>query len=236
VHISLSVNIFSFIVSYDPFNLRPAREFFTDGDITIAGEGLQNLGLCLAVRTFEQGRVFISPHLLWYWTSFFSPRSYPNLRTSLFNRLAHTTRKSGPSSETGKTKVPCHSRCGTIKTPHCLKTLSAEHRPKFCSRLHRQWWRLHIYVKNSWAGRKIVYNQSIRHERGCWRSNLTGPKSPIQFPRTTRKAMLKDNSDPEHNGHSMLPWILFREHKNLKGNKLSHKLQIIQLDQHDAKQ
>jgi hypothetical protein len=32
----------------------------------------------------------------------------------------------------GKTEVPCHSRCGTIKIPSCSKARSAEHRPKFC--------------------------------------------------------------------------------------------------------
>jgi hypothetical protein len=37
----------------------------------------------------------------------------------------------GPSDETGKTEIPCHSRCGTIK----IKALSAEHRSKFCSPL-----------------------------------------------------------------------------------------------------
>jgi hypothetical protein len=34
------------------------------GDITIVGEGLQNLGLCPALRAFEQGGIFIVPHLL----------------------------------------------------------------------------------------------------------------------------------------------------------------------------
>jgi hypothetical protein len=34
------------------------------GDITIAGEGLNNLGLCSALRAFEQGEIFIMPHLL----------------------------------------------------------------------------------------------------------------------------------------------------------------------------
>jgi hypothetical protein len=34
------------------------------GDVTIAGEGLQNLGLCSALRAFEQGGIFIMPHLL----------------------------------------------------------------------------------------------------------------------------------------------------------------------------
>jgi hypothetical protein len=46
--------------------LRPAEEYFTYkyGDVTIAGEGLQKLGLCSALRAFEQGGIFIVPHLL----------------------------------------------------------------------------------------------------------------------------------------------------------------------------
>jgi hypothetical protein len=51
-----------------------------------------------------------------------------------------------PSDETGKSEVPCRSRCGTIKIPPCSKALSAEHRLKFAA-LHRQWWRLHISEK-----------------------------------------------------------------------------------------
>jgi hypothetical protein len=31
---------------------------------TIASEELQNLGLCSALRAFEQGRIFIMPHML----------------------------------------------------------------------------------------------------------------------------------------------------------------------------
>jgi hypothetical protein len=34
------------------------------GDVTITGEGLQNLGLCSALRAFEQEEIFILPHLL----------------------------------------------------------------------------------------------------------------------------------------------------------------------------
>jgi hypothetical protein len=41
-----------------------SRIFHLYGDITIASEGLQNLGLCSALRTFEQGGIFIVPHLL----------------------------------------------------------------------------------------------------------------------------------------------------------------------------
>jgi hypothetical protein len=34
------------------------------GDVTITVEGLQNFGLCSALRAFEQGGIFIVPHLL----------------------------------------------------------------------------------------------------------------------------------------------------------------------------
>jgi hypothetical protein len=51
--------------------LRPARIFHLYGDVTIAGEGLQNVGLCSALKAFEQGGIFIVPHLLWHGTSVF---------------------------------------------------------------------------------------------------------------------------------------------------------------------
>jgi hypothetical protein len=41
-----------------------SRIFYLYGDVTIAGEGLQNLGLSLALGAFEQGGIFIVPHLL----------------------------------------------------------------------------------------------------------------------------------------------------------------------------
>jgi hypothetical protein len=41
-----------------------SRIFHLYGDATIAGEELQNLGLCSALRAFEQGGIFIMPHLL----------------------------------------------------------------------------------------------------------------------------------------------------------------------------
>jgi hypothetical protein len=50
-----------------------SRIFNLYGDVTITGEGFQNLGLCSALRAFEQGRVFIVPHLLpqgpWFFQS-----------------------------------------------------------------------------------------------------------------------------------------------------------------------
>jgi hypothetical protein len=42
----------------------PLKNFSLYGDVTIAGEGLQNLGLCSALRAFEQGGIFIVSHLL----------------------------------------------------------------------------------------------------------------------------------------------------------------------------
>jgi hypothetical protein len=53
--------------------LRPAQEFFIYiyRDVTIAGERLQNFGLSSALRGFEQGGIFIVPHLLWHGASVF---------------------------------------------------------------------------------------------------------------------------------------------------------------------
>jgi hypothetical protein len=53
----------------------PLKIFHLYGDVTIAGDGLQNLGLCLALRAFEQGGIFIVPHLLWHGTSDFPASS-----------------------------------------------------------------------------------------------------------------------------------------------------------------
>jgi hypothetical protein len=48
-----------------------SRIFYLYGDVTFAGEWLQNLGLCSAPRAFKQGGIFIVPHLLWHGTSVF---------------------------------------------------------------------------------------------------------------------------------------------------------------------
>jgi hypothetical protein len=48
-----------------------SRMFHLHGDVTITGERLQNLGLCSAIRAFEQGKIFIVPHLLWIGASVF---------------------------------------------------------------------------------------------------------------------------------------------------------------------
>jgi hypothetical protein len=45
--------------------------FHLYGEVTITGEGLQNLGLCLALRAFEQEEIFIVPQSLWHWASVF---------------------------------------------------------------------------------------------------------------------------------------------------------------------
>jgi hypothetical protein len=63
------------------FVLRPAQEFFTGffyGDVTIAGERLQNLGLCSVLRTFEQEGIVIVPQCCDMGPWFF--RSHPKNR------------------------------------------------------------------------------------------------------------------------------------------------------------
>jgi hypothetical protein len=49
--------------------LCPAQEFHIYGDVTITSDRLQNWGLCSALRAFEQGGIFIVPHLLWHGAS-----------------------------------------------------------------------------------------------------------------------------------------------------------------------
>jgi hypothetical protein len=71
-----------------------SRIFHLYGDVTIAGEGLQNLGLCSALRAFEQGGIFIVPHLLWHGTSV-SPVSSEG--PPPFSRLLRHTRRCGGS-------------------------------------------------------------------------------------------------------------------------------------------
>jgi hypothetical protein len=41
-----------------------SRIFHLYGVVTITAEELQNFGLCSALRAFEQGWIFIVPHLL----------------------------------------------------------------------------------------------------------------------------------------------------------------------------
>jgi hypothetical protein len=52
-----------------------SRIFHLYGDVTIASEGLQNLDLCSVLRAFEQGGIFIVPHLLWHGASVFQVSS-----------------------------------------------------------------------------------------------------------------------------------------------------------------
>jgi hypothetical protein len=41
-----------------------SRIFHLYGDVSITDEGQQNLGLCAALKAFEQGGIFIVPQLL----------------------------------------------------------------------------------------------------------------------------------------------------------------------------
>ena len=72
------------------------------------------------------------------------PMSLKQVVTSLGNRC-----ECHGSSEMTIIRVdPCHSRCCTLKNPHCLNAMSTEHSSKFAA-LHRQWWRLHMSEKFS---------------------------------------------------------------------------------------
>jgi hypothetical protein len=80
IHIHCTINVF---VSYeDWFNdrlyivLRPAQEFFTYMETSpLPVKGCKNLGLCSVLRVFEQGGIFIAPHLLWQGASVFQVSS-----------------------------------------------------------------------------------------------------------------------------------------------------------------
>jgi hypothetical protein len=87
-------------------NSRPTRESFTHGAFTIAGEGLQNLGLCSALRAFEQGGSWschtccdTESQFFRSWSSVFdSPNRYergcwgPNFMGLQFSRLVRHSR------------------------------------------------------------------------------------------------------------------------------------------------
>jgi hypothetical protein len=65
-----------------------SRIFHLYGDVTNAGEELQNLGLCLVLRAFEQGGIFIVPHMLRHGTSVYpvSSEGPPHLVASYDTR------------------------------------------------------------------------------------------------------------------------------------------------------
>jgi hypothetical protein len=59
---------FIYVVVRVQFSLkRYTFSFFLSLDVTVAGEGLQNIGLCSALEAFEQGGIFFVPHLLFSW-------------------------------------------------------------------------------------------------------------------------------------------------------------------------
>jgi hypothetical protein len=67
IHVSINQTDWLIIYGFTSHS----RIFHLYGDVIINGEGLQNLGLCLALRAFEQEGIFIMPHLLWHGTSDF---------------------------------------------------------------------------------------------------------------------------------------------------------------------
>jgi hypothetical protein len=63
------MTLIDWLITYN-FTSRP-RIFHLYGDVTIAGEGLQNFGLSSALRAFEQGGIFIVSYLLSHGASVF---------------------------------------------------------------------------------------------------------------------------------------------------------------------
>jgi hypothetical protein len=61
MQVSSNTNLFRLIICGFTFR---SRIFYLYGDVTVADERLQNLNLCSALKVFEQGGIFIVPHLL----------------------------------------------------------------------------------------------------------------------------------------------------------------------------
>ena len=55
---------------------------------------------------------------------------------------------------------PRHSRCDTVKVPHCSMTTRVQYRLK--AALHRQWWRL--YVSDKFSTGKENSKQRNKHK------------------------------------------------------------------------
>jgi hypothetical protein len=127
-----------------------SRIFHVYGDVTIAGEGLQNLDLCSALWAFEQGGIFNVPHLLWQETSIFpvSSEGPPHLVASYDTRRGMEDRSilsqilTGWITIYGKGEldfrmIPADNRCsiwdltssiiaGGILLHLCLKVVSSD--------------------------------------------------------------------------------------------------------------
>jgi hypothetical protein len=99
--------------------LCPAQEFSLNyRDVTIAGEGLHNLGLCSAFRAFEQGS--LSCHTCCDTGPRFF-RSHPNWRTAPYSRpLQHAWGCGGPiltGSAFGSENLECFEYKLTSRSP-----------------------------------------------------------------------------------------------------------------------
>jgi hypothetical protein len=84
-----------------------SRIFHLYGDVTITGEGLQNLGLCSALRAFEQGGIFIVTRNLGF--------SGLIWRTAPFSYLLRHTRGCGGSILTRILTGIHDHECGVIR-------------------------------------------------------------------------------------------------------------------------
>jgi hypothetical protein len=80
-----------------------SRIFHLYGDVTIAGEGLQNLGLCSAPRAFTQGGIFIVPRGVGFFRFHPKDRSIQSPFTThegMWRIYSNPDRHSNPPEET----------------------------------------------------------------------------------------------------------------------------------------
>jgi hypothetical protein len=97
-----------------------SRIFHLYGDVTITGEGQQNLGLCSALRAFEQGGISIVPHLPWHGASIFpvSSEGPPHLIASYDSHGDEEDLFLPGSSRVHR----CHKFCKTNKSENGANT------------------------------------------------------------------------------------------------------------------
>jgi hypothetical protein len=68
-------------------------------------KGLQNLGLCSAIKAFEQGGIFIVTHLLWHGTSAFPVSSEGTTHEGMWRIYSNPDPQGGTSMETSSLPV-----------------------------------------------------------------------------------------------------------------------------------
>ena len=98
----------------------------------------------------------------------YSPKSLKQVINSTLPTSRQRCIRHASSWMTLKKDAPCHSRCDTLKIPHCSMALSAEH-DKFAV-LHRLWRSLHFSKKNLGWDEKPSTTKHYRRHHCRWRA------------------------------------------------------------------